>query len=72
MRESLVPDTWTDEAIEQYSKQYNKLMIILEEYQWSIEDLGYYVSLVTDGQFVNFKKMPPEYINDMLKAIEEE
>lgn len=71
-KESLVPDTWTEKTINQYSKQYNKLMNILEEYQWSIEDLGYYVSLVTDGQYTNFKKMPAEYINDILTAIEEE
>jgi hypothetical protein len=72
MREDLIPDTWTSEAIKQYEKQYNKLMKLLEEYQWSIDDLSYYVSLVSDGQYVNFKKMPPELIDNILIAIEEE
>ena len=71
-RESLVPDTWTDEVIERHRKQYDKLMSLLEEYQWSIDDLSYYVALVSDNQYLNFKKMPPEYIDAILKAIEEE
>jgi hypothetical protein len=71
-RESLIPDTWTSEAIKQYEKQYNKLMKLLEEYQWSIDDLSYYVSLVSDGQYTNFRKMPPELIDNILTAIEEE
>ena len=72
MREDLIPDTWTSEAIKQYEKQYNKLMKLLEEYQWSIDDLSYYVSLVSDGQYANFRKMPPELIDNILTAIEEE
>jgi hypothetical protein len=72
MREDLIPDTWTSEAIKQYEKQYNKLMKLLEEYQWSIDDLSYYVSLVSDGQYTNFRKMPPEFIDNILTAIEEE
>ena len=72
MREDLIPDTWTDEVIKQYEKQYNKLMNLLKEYEWSIDDLSYYVSLVSDGQYVNFKKMPPELIDNILIAIEEE
>ena len=72
MREDLIPNTWTSEAIKQYEKQYNKLMKLLEEYQWSIDDLSYYVSLVSDGQYTNFRKMPPELIDDILTAIEEE
>jgi hypothetical protein len=72
MREDLIPDTWTSEAIKQYEKQYNKLMKLLEEYQWSIDDLSYYVSLVSDGQYTNFRKMPPELIDNILIAIEEE
>jgi hypothetical protein len=72
MREDLIPDTWTEEVIKQYEKQYNKLMNLLKEYEWSIDDLSYYVSLVSDGQYVNFKKMPPELIDNILIAIEEE
>ena len=47
-------------------------MNLLKEYEWSIDDLSYYVSLVSDGQYVNFKKMPPELIDNILTAIEEE
>lgn len=72
MREDLIPDTWTNEAIKQYEKQYKKLMDILNEYQWSIDDLSYYVSLVSDGQYTNFRKMPPELIDNIIDAIEEE
>ena len=45
---------------------------MLEEYQWTIDDISYYVSLVTDGAYTNFKKMPPEYIDDLLMAIKED
>lgn len=72
IRDELIPDTWTEDIIKQYIDQYNKLTDLLKEYNWSFDDLSYYVSLVTDGQYTNFKKMPAEYINDILTAIEEE
>ena len=54
------------------SKDYNKLLKILESYGWSFEDIEYYVSAVTDGQFNSFRKMPTEFLEPLLKAIEEE
>ncbi len=72
LRDDYYPDVWTDEVKEQNKKQYNNLVTILENYQWSFDDLSYYVSLVTDNKFSNFKKMPVEYINDLLTAIQED
>lgn len=66
------PDTWTEEAKEKHKRQLDVLNKMLEEYQWSIDDISYYVSLVTDGNYTNFNKMPPEYIDDLLMAIKED
>ena len=72
IRDSYMPDVWTDEVKEQYSKQYNVLTQILEDYSWSFDDLEYYVALVTENRYSNFMKMPAEFIDDLLKAIQEE
>ena len=72
IRGSYYPDTWTPEAEEKHKKQLDILYKMLEEYQWTIDDISYYVSLVTDGAYTNFKKMPPEYIDDLLMAIKED
>ena len=44
----------------------------MESYGWSFDDIEYYVSTVTDGQYNNFRKMPAKYLNSLIKAIEEE
>ena len=72
IREDYLPDVWTEENQAKFSKDYNKLLKILESYGWSFEDIEYYVSAVTDGQFNSFRKMPTEFLEPLLKAIEEE
>ena len=44
----------------------------MEGYGWSFDDIEYYVSAVTEGEYINFRKMPTEYIEPLIKAIEEE
>ena len=72
IRDSYMPNTWTPEAEEKHKKQLDILYKMLEEYQWTLDDISYYVSLITDGAYTNFKKMPPEYIDDLLMAIKED
>ena len=71
-RESLIPDVWTDEVKQQYNKQFSVLTQILEDFGWSFEDLSYYVSLVTENRYSNFMKMPTEYIDELIQAIQED
>ena len=72
IRENYLPDVWTQENQEKFAKSYDKLLGILETYGWSFDDIEYYVSTVTDGQYNNFMKMPTEYLDSLIKAIEEE
>ena len=72
LRDNYYPDVWTPEIIEENKKDYDKLMHLLESYEWSLNDIGYYVSLVTDGQYNNFVKMPVEYIENLIIAIQED
>ena len=72
IRDSYMPNTWTDEAEAKYSKELNVLYTMLEEFSWSFDDIGYYVSIATEGVYNNFKKMPPEYINALINAIRED
>jgi hypothetical protein len=72
IRENYLPDVWTPENQEKFSEHYNKLLGIMEGYGWSFDDIEYYVSAVTEGEYTNFRKMPTEYIEPLIKAIEEE
>lgn len=72
IRDTYYPDTWTPEVEKQYEKQLNALHKILEQYEWTLDDIGYYVAIATDNLYNNFKKMPPEYIDSLIKAIRED
>lgn len=72
IREDYLPDVWTEENQKKFAKSYDKLLKILNDYSWSFDDIEYYVSTVTEGQYNNFMKMPTEYLDSLIKAIEEE
>ena len=72
IRDSYMPDVWTDELEKAYAKELNALYKIIEGYNWSLDDIGYYVSLATDGTYNNFKKMPPEYLEGLIDCIRED
>ena len=72
IRDSYMPDTWTEEAEVQYAKELKVLYKMLEDFGWNFDDIGYYVSIATDTAYNNFKKMPPEYINALIDAIRED
>ena len=72
IREDYLPDVWTEENQKKFAKSYDKLLKILNDYNWSFDDIEYYVSAVTEGQYNNFMKMPTEYLDSLIKAIEEE
>ena len=69
IRDSYMPDTWTDEAEAKYAKELKVLYKMLEDFGWSFDDIGYYVSLATNNIYNSFKKMPPEYIEELIDCI---
>jgi hypothetical protein len=71
-KETLTPDTWTEEIIEANRQEYDYLMNIMNDYGWSSADVSYYVEIATDGLCSNFNKMDPSYLKALIKAIEEE
>lgn len=71
-KETLTPDTWTEEVIDANRQEYDYIMNIMEEYGWSVADIAYYVEIATDGMYSNFNKMDPSYLKALIKAIEEE
>ena len=72
LRESYLPDVWTEEVIQENQEAYDKLINILDGYEWSIDDIGYYVSVATEGMFNSFMKMPVGYMENLLVAIQED
>lgn len=72
IRDSYLPDVWTEEVIAANQKAYDKLIHLLESYEWSLDDISYYVSLVTDGAYNSFMKMPAEYIENLIISIQED
>ena len=72
IRDTYMPDVWTDEVKAQYSKQLKVLEKMLEDFGWDYDDIGYYVSIVTDGAYTSFKKMPAEYLENLLQSIRED
>ena len=72
IRNTYMPDTWTEEAERKYAKELNVLYKLLEEYEWSFDDIGYYVSIATNDAYNSFRKMPAEYIDALIKAIRED
>ena len=71
-KETLTPDTWTEEVVEANRQEYDYLMNIMNDYGWSKADVSYYVEIATDGLCSNFNKMDPSYLKALIKAIEEE
>ena len=69
IRDSYMPDTWTEEVEAQYAKELKVLYKMLEDFGWDFDDIGYYVSLTTDNTYNSFKKMPPEYIEKLIDCI---
>ena len=69
IRDSYMPDTWTEEVERQYAKELKVLYKMLEDFGWNFDDIGYYVSLTTDNTYNSFKKMPPEYIERLIDCI---
>ena len=72
IRDGYLPDVWTEEVKEANAKIFGKLTKLLESYEWSLDDIGYYVSLVTDGAYNSFMKMPVEYLENLITAIQED
>ena len=72
LRSDMMTDVWTSDVISCNQDKYNQLLDLLEEYGWSFDDLSWYVNDITDGHYTNFVKMPVEYIDTLLKAIQEE
>ena len=71
IRNEYLPDVWDEETITANKKKYDKVMNYVKEYSWSIDDLAWYVSDATEGKYSTFRKMPVEYIDDLIKSIEE-
>ena len=69
IRDTYYPDTWTEEVERQYAKELKVLYKMLEDFGWNFDDIGYYVSLITDNTYNSFKKMPPEYIEGLIDCI---
>ena len=72
LRSEYYPDVWTEEVIAENQKDYDKLMTILESYGWSLDDISYYVSVATDNVYNSFMKMPTEYMERLIVAIQED
>jgi hypothetical protein len=72
LRSEYYPDVWTEEIIAENQKDYDKLMTILESYGWSLDDISYYVSVATDNVYNSFIKMPTEYMERLIVAIQED
>lgn len=69
IRDSYMPDIWTEEVERQYAKELKVLYKMLEDFGWNFDDIGYYVSLTTNNTYNSFKKMPPEYIERLIDCI---
>ena len=72
IRDMYMPDTWTEEVKAQYAKPYAALLKLLESYGWSFDDIDYYVLIATKNVYNKFEKMPPEYLDALIKAIKED
>ncbi len=72
LRNEYYPDIWTEEVIAENQKDYDKLMTILESYDWTLDDISYYVSVATDNVYNSFMKMPTEYMERLIVAIQED
>ena len=71
IRNEYLPDVWDEATITANKKKYDKVMNYVEEYSWSIDDLAWYVADATEGKYSTFRKMPVEYIDNLIKSIEE-
>lgn len=69
--DSMTPIIWTDETIEQNKLLWNSFEETKNKYEWTNEDVAYFVEQVTNGYTEDIYKMPVKYMKTLLANIEE-
>ena len=60
---------WTDELIEQYHEEFSYINALLDINGYSIEDLGYWVSMATNGKVTNLYSMPEDCMPTLIESL---
>ena len=60
---------WTDELIEQYHEEFSYINAVLDVNGYSVEDLGYWVNLASNGKTTNLYAMPEEYMPALIASL---
>ena len=60
---------WTDELIEQYHEEFSYINSLLDVNGYSIEDLGYWVSMATNGKATNLYSMPEDCMPTLIESL---
>ena len=60
---------WTDELIEQYHEEFSYINSLLDVNGYSIEDLGYWVSMATNGKVTNLYSMPEDCMPTLIESL---
>ena len=60
---------WTDELIEQYHEEFSYINAVLDVNGYSVEDLGYWVNLASNGKTTNLYAMPEEYMSALIASL---
>lgn len=71
MYDSMTPIVWTEETIEQNKLLWNSFEETKNKYDWTNEDIAYFVEQVTNGYTEDIYKMPVKYMKTLLTNIEE-
>ena len=63
---------WTDELMNQYKDEFDYINAVLEVNGYSVEDLGYWVSLASNGKVTNLYSLPEENLDKLIELLRED
>ena len=63
---------WTDELQEQYKEQFEYISQICDLNGYSVNDLAYWISQATNGQYTSLMSMDPSYMDDFIEVLKAE
>lgn len=63
---------WTDELKEQYANEFDYLNALCDLNGYSLDDLAYWITIITNGKASSINNMAPDYMETLIETLKED
>lgn len=63
---------WTDELKEQYANEFGYLNALCDLNGYSLDDLAYWITIVTNGKASSINNMAPDYMETLIETLKDD